>query len=406
MHPRALSQVLLAVVLLSLASFQAFAVTTTKKKPAGSKKSLAKRAVPVRTVRASSTRFRNSFVRTSTRKTGPGSFIKGGPWREPTFADSTDGDATAGEDPQVRRAASEALGPYNGTVVVADPYTGRILSLVNQKLALKSGYQPCSTIKIVAALAALSEGIVEKDTVVRSSRRGALDLTKALAVSDNAYFATLGHKLGFERVVYYARLYGLGEKAGLGIDGEQAGQVVSSLPPAGLGMMTSFGSGFSLTPLELTALISSIANGGTLYYLQHPKTAEEASSFIPRVKRHLDFQQWIPDIKPGMSAAVEYGTARRAGAQNVTDTIFGKTGTCTDEKTPTHLGWFGSFNDVGRNKLVVVVLLTGGRPVNGAVASGIAGAVYKNLSTQNYFAQSRPITPSALISTQACCSRY
>src|SRR5262245_51892931 len=50
------------------------------------------------------------------------SYVKGGPWKEPTFADSADGDAMEGEDPQVRRAAVEALGPYNGTVVVADPY--------------------------------------------------------------------------------------------------------------------------------------------------------------------------------------------------------------------------------------------------------------------------------------------
>jgi penicillin-binding protein 2 len=51
-----------------------------------------------------------------------------------------------------------------------------------------------------------------------------------------------------------------------------------------------------------------------------------------------------------------------------------------------HLGWFGSFNDVGRNKLVVVVLLTGGRGVSGPVASGIAGQVYRKLDEVQYFA--------------------
>ena len=100
----------------------------------------------------------------------------------------------------------------------------------------------------------------------------------------------------------------------------------------------------------------------------------------------------------------QFGTARRAGIQ-YSEPILGKTGTCTDQRTPTHLGWFGSFNDAGRNKLVVVVLLTGGRPVNGPVASGIAGAVYRNLNSQDYFAQARPTSPAALVSTQACCSR-
>ena len=57
------------------------------------------------------------------------------PWSSPTFADSTVGDSVDGEDLVVRRAAVEALGPYNGTVVVADPNTGRLLTIVNQKLA-------------------------------------------------------------------------------------------------------------------------------------------------------------------------------------------------------------------------------------------------------------------------------
>ena len=56
------------------------------------------------------------------------------------------------------------MGPYNGSVVVVDSTTGRILTMVNQKLALASGFQPCSTIKVSVALAALSE-LAEADTV-------------------------------------------------------------------------------------------------------------------------------------------------------------------------------------------------------------------------------------------------
>ena len=80
-------------------------------------------------------------------------YVSGGPWSEPTFADSTVGDSVDGEDLTVRRAAVEALGPYNGTVVVTDPQTGRILTIVNQKTAFSGGFQPCSTVKIYAALA-------------------------------------------------------------------------------------------------------------------------------------------------------------------------------------------------------------------------------------------------------------
>ena len=124
---------------------------------------------------------------------------------------------------------------------------------------------------------------------------------------------------------------------------------------------------------------------------------------VPRVKRHLEIAQLIPEIKPGMMGAVEYGTARRASYEQ-TDPILGKTGTCTDSRSPTHLGWFGSFNEVGKNKLVVVVLLTGGRGVNGPIASGIAGQVYRNLAKIDYFGQDRPVTPLALVSTGSCCS--
>ena len=319
-------------------------------------------------------------------------------WATPTFADSTIGDSVDGEDLTVRRAAVQALGPYNGSVVVADPDTGRILAIVNQKLALQGAYEPCSTIKIVAALAGLSEGIINQETSLRLTKRHSVDLTEAMARSINIYFASIGEKLGYERIVQYGQMFGLGEKAGLNIEGEQPGLIAEAPPSDGLGMMTSFGEGFSMTPLELTAIVSAVANGGTLYYLQHPASQAEIDQFAPQIKRQLNINEFVMDLKPGMQGAVEYGTARRAGF-SATEPIFGKTGTCTDNRTPTHLGWFGSYNEVAGRKLAVVVLLTGGHSVSGPVASGVAGAVYKNLSDQNYFAQAVPqISPSALIS--------
>ncbi len=324
------------------------------------------------------------------------------PWTEPTYADSSAGDFIDGEDLVVRRAAFNALGALNGSVVVADPATGRILTIVNQKLALRSGFQPCSTIKIVAALAGLSEGVIGRSNSYRVSSGWGLTLTDALAHSNNPYFARLGESLGFERVSYYARLFGLGEKAGLDIPGEQPGVLPASIPSEGLGMMTSFGSGISLTPLELTALMSAIANGGTLHYLQYPLSQKDIDNFTPRVKRRLDIARWLPDIRPGMSGAVEFGTARRASWVS-NQPMLGKTGTCTDSKSPVHLGWFGSYNDVGKNRVVVVVLLTGGFGVSGSAASGVAGAVYKNLDDANYFQMDHSTSPITLITNQPCC---
>ena len=62
---------------------------------------------------------------------------------------------------------SPALGRYNGSVVALDPNTGRILSVVNQKLAFSSGFIPCSTIKPVIAVAALEESVITRDTMIQ-----------------------------------------------------------------------------------------------------------------------------------------------------------------------------------------------------------------------------------------------
>ena len=121
----------------------------TKKKARRRGKAHTSATVVKRTVRTASVKTHKATV--SPRRRVVRSF-----WTEPTYADATAGDAIQGEDSVIRRAAVEALGPYNGTVVVADPSNGRILTVLNQKLALKSGFQPCSTIKLVAALAALS----------------------------------------------------------------------------------------------------------------------------------------------------------------------------------------------------------------------------------------------------------
>jgi len=319
------------------------------------------------------------------------------------FVDPTVGDLVDGEDLVARRAAVQALGNQSGAVIVADPNSGRILSVVNQKLAYQGAYEPCSTIKIVAALAGLSEGIIDdQESSFRITKHHSIDLTEALAHSNNAYFANVGEKLGYDRIVQYGQMFGLGEKAGLNIEAEEPGLITDVPPSDGLGMMTSFGEGFSMTPMELTGIVSAVANGGTLYYLQHPNSQAEIDQFVPQVKRQLNISQWLMDIKPGMEGAVEYGTARRA-SYSATEPIFGKTGTCTDNRSPVHLGWFGSYNEVAGRKLVVVVLLTSSvHSVSGPIASGVAGAVYKNLSGENYFAQSAPqILPTALISTHS-----
>jgi penicillin-binding protein 2 len=315
-------------------------------------------------------------------------------------SDLTSGDVTAGEDPVVRQAAINALGDMNGTVVAIDPSNGRILAMVNQKLALSSGAEPCSTIKLSVALAALEEGIVTRDTPVNLGGSYHLNLTEALAHSNNLYFETLGRRLGFERVRHYATEFGLGELAGYNIAGEQPGIYPDQPIPesaGGVGRMCSFGEGISMTPLQLGALVASIANGGTLYYLQHPTSPDEVLNFQPRIKRTLDIAPILPEIQDGMSAAVQYGTARSLRTNFNEFPVLGKTGTCSDDGT--RFGWFASYADTQYGRIVAVFFLEGGRPTFGPKAAELTGVFYRNLLDNSYFAAKQPIEAPAPAAT-------
>jgi len=322
-------------------------------------------------------------------------------------SDITEGDVTAGEDPVVRQAAIDALGNMNGTVVAIEPTSGRVLAMVNQKLALSGGAQPCSTIKLSVALAALSEGVIDEQTEVPLGRRSRMNLTEALAHSNNAYFEAVGRKLGFEKVQYYAHQFGLGELAGYQIPGEQLGtypeaEISSKL--GGVGKMCSFGEGISMTPLQLGALVTAISNGGTLYYLQHPNSSDEVANFQPRVKRHLDIEPVIPELSDGMAGAVMYGTARSVHLNFNEESILGKTGTCS--RAGTRYGWFASYANTDVGRIVTVVFLQGGHPTFGPKAAEIAGLMYRNLYDHKFFVAGAADTTSApaeleKVSTQA-----
>jgi len=317
-----------------------------------------------------------------------------------SFADNlTLGDVAAGEDPVVRESLIQALGNMNGTAVAIDPTNGRVLAMVNQKLALSRGAEPCSTIKLSVALAALSEGLIKHDTPVNLGGHYNVDLDYALAKSVNPYFEVLGRRMGFERVKHYANMFGLGELAGYNIDGEQLGVYPDEELPeklGGVGRMCSFGESISMTPLQLGALVSAIANGGTLYYLQHPTTADAVANFQPKVKRTLDIAPLIPEMLPGMAGAVDarYGTARSLRANFKEFPVLGKTGTCSNNGT--RYGWFASYADTPVGRMVTVFFLEGGRPTFGPKAAELTGLFYRAMADKSYFLQkTAPATTAA-----------
>jgi penicillin-binding protein 2 len=322
--------------------------------------------------------------------------------------DVTEGDFTKFDDPVVRQAAIAALGRYYGSVVALDPNDGRILSVVNQKLAFSSGFEPCSTIKPVIALAALREGLVNGNTMIRVRRRASINLTEALAHSNNEYFAEMGRRLGFQTVTRYAHLLGLGEPAGWDLPEEHPGTFPTAPPPpwrGGVGKMTSFGEGIRITPLQLAAMMSAFANGGSLYYLQYPRTEDQVKDFTPRLKRRIDMSPYAEAIREGMLGAVEFGTARESYTPDG-EMVYAKTGTCTDVTLGGHLGWFVSYassDDAEKHhpKLVLVVLLRRyGRRVSGPHAAEIGGRIYRSLYMKNFFSADNGTTDTTSADNQ------
>jgi cell division protein FtsI/penicillin-binding protein 2 len=146
--------------------------------------------------------------------------------------------------------------------------------------------------------------------------------------------------------------------------------------------MSSFGEGILITPLQLGALAASVENGGVLYYLQYPQTTDEAEHFEPRIKRTLDIQGALPDLREGMRAAITRGTARRSNLTD-DDQVAGKTGSCSGDGS--RLGWFVSYMDQPELKIVLVILLRGHTySVRGPMAAGVAGRIYRQLHGVDY----------------------
>ena len=356
-------------------------------------------AVPVtRSGRTAKGRHESALVRTTvTRRDRHGRLVHvslalprhryfGERFSAPSFTDNaatlTQGDVTAGEDPLIRASLIDALGNYNGTALAIDPKNGRILAMVNQKMALGPGSEPCSTIKITVALAALGGGY-------------RVNMTYALARSINPYFEVLGREMGFEKLKHYENEFGLGELAGYNIPGETLGVYPDTelpLSKGGVGRMCSFGESVQMTPLQLGAVVSAIANGGSLFYLQHPTSPEQIAGYQPRLKRTLNIQSAIPEMLPGMAGAVDsrIGTARSLRTNFTDFPVLGKTGTCSNNGT--RYGWFAAYGDGPTGRIVTVFFLTGGRPTFGPKAAELTGVFYRGLSNRAYFGQ-HPIVP-------------
>ena len=283
-------------------------------------------------------------------------------------------DDTTGEDLEVRRVAVNALGNHAGTVVVMDPMTGRVYSVVNQEWGMRRGFKPCSTIKLVTGVAGLSENVIPPVDTAGDGFR--LDLTAALAHSNNPFFEQVGSKIGFDKMVSYAKELGLGEKTGVNMPYEYPGRLPEMKPGFIERRMFSYADGFEVTPLQLGTLVSAMANGGKLLVPQIPRSAKEQSKLNPKVRRQLPITSEVwQRMVPGMVGAVNYGSGRKA--YDPAQTVAGKTGTCIGQN-----GWVGLFTSYAplASPRLAVVVIAEGSDGRRHFPAAVAGEIYRELN--------------------------
>jgi penicillin-binding protein 2 len=282
-------------------------------------------------------------------------------------------DDTRGEDLEVRRVAVNALGNHAGTVVVMDPISGKVYSIVNQEWALRRGFKPCSTIKLVTGVAGLEEKLISPFETTNISDRYRLDLTDALAYSNNTYFQHIGGQVGFDKMMGYAKEMGLGEKTGVNVPYEYSGKLPAEKTGWALNRMSSHGDDFEVTALQLSTLVSSMANGGKILVPYIPRTQQESK---PKVRRQLDVSQDnLRRMVPGMVGAVNYGSGKKA--YDPMQTVAGKTGTCIGQGA--WVGLFTSYAPLANPRLAVVVI-TRGSDARRHFPAAVAGRIYRDLN--------------------------
>ena len=323
---------------------------------------------------------------------------------------------SSGIAPGARAAAVVAIDPRNGAVraMVSRPgydpnwFVHGISSKnwnsinndpnypMNNKV-ITGEYPPGSTFKIVTGSAAfelkkvgLNEPIFDggfHPMVPTMGNAGGevlgwLTFIKALAMSDNVYFYELGYRVGIDNIEKYAHIFGFGERTGIDLEGESKGLVASKKVKRkiwdedwrlGDTFNAAIGQGFNLTtPIQLSVMLSIVANGGTKYqpYLVDSIINSDGSIFEKPKRaegKHIDVsQQTIDYIRMGMSATTQEGGTASYFA-GLPKPIAGKTGTAENSHGRDH-GLFVAYGPVDDPELVVVCIVEQGG--FGSVAAG------------------------------------
>lgn len=257
------------------------------------------------------------------------------------------------------RAGIEAHNARGGTAIVMDPSTGEILAMANEPTfnpnayaraaadvrrnrAIQEIYEPGSTFKIITASAALEEDVMGLEEPIDVNpgyirigsrqvndvrRYGVLSFTDVMVKSSNVGAIKIGFKLGPARLGRYVRRFGFGRTLLPDLTGESPGIVWSTLSDSALASV-AMGYQIGVTPLQMAAAVSSVANGGHLVQprlVRAVRSGEGRSAVEPRILRRTITPETALRLTGIMEAVVERGTAKAARIDGYT--IAGKTGT-------------------------------------------------------------------------------
>lgn len=266
--------------------------------------------------------------------------------------------AMASELP-LQKAAQRALGSRAGCVLALDAKGGRLLAVVNPKVAAGSAYPLGSLAKLVTGMAALEAGLT--DGARRITCKGKVErwkcwrvhgeqtLEEAIANSCSSYFFALGRELGAPRLNQAFRAAGFGRTTESDLADEVAGTFAPARTRADLTEL-AYGDTPALlaTPLQVASWVGAIANGGTRYALHFDPSA-------PHPLGRLSGARGIPIVRTGMRRAVLEGSAKGADVPSLP--VHGKTGTSTHRAAPHRLhGWFAGFAE---SRVVLVFVKDG-----------------------------------------------
>lgn len=336
-------------------------------------------------------------------------------------------------DVNMQKIAREQMGERKGVVLIANPHTGQILTMLslpsfNPNLfargiseekwtdisknpgdpivnrATRGEYPPASTFKIILVAAALEEGKITPASTFRCSGsykvgnrffkcwkeegHGRLDLKEALIHSCDVYFYQLGLKLGVKDIIKYARLFGLGKPTGVDLPSEKKGLLPTpdwkketykeSWYPGDTANL-SIGQGYILTtPIQMLNVINVVANGG--YSLRPYLLAKIVNSEDDVILQHFPGRldkvplsnSTLTFLREALRGIVKEGTGWRA--ENKIVKIAGKTGTVqiAEDKNPHN--WFIGYAPADDPTLSIVVLVEN-REEDISIAPQIAGKI-------------------------------